>query len=173
MLRDARRVLIVGPCGAGKSHLSSRLGEILGLPLVHLDAEYWRPGWVPTPKEQWRERVDALIAPDRWLIEGTYLSTLARRLERAEVVLHLDYSPRVCLPRVAWRIATGWGRTRPDMAPGCPEHIDRAFLVYAWRFRRVQRPRILAAMEASGVPAISLASPQETEAFLASMKTRF
>ncbi len=44
-----RRVLIIGSGGAGKSRLSVRLGEALGIPVLHLDALFWKPGWVMTP----------------------------------------------------------------------------------------------------------------------------
>jgi adenylate kinase family enzyme len=39
------RVLIVGCGGAGKTTMARRLASITGLPLVHLDRVYWRPGW--------------------------------------------------------------------------------------------------------------------------------
>lgn len=40
------RILVLGPCGAGKSTLAAQLGKRLDLPVIHLDSEYWRPGWV-------------------------------------------------------------------------------------------------------------------------------
>ena len=46
------RILVLGPCGAGKSTPAVKLGAKLGLPVIHLDKEYWRPGWVePDPAE--------------------------------------------------------------------------------------------------------------------------
>jgi len=40
------RVMIIGCAGAGKSTLARKLGAITGLPVIHLDREHWRPGWV-------------------------------------------------------------------------------------------------------------------------------
>ena len=51
-----KRVLVIGSGGAGKSTLARRLGERLGLEVVHLDALYWQAGWVEPAKEAWRER---------------------------------------------------------------------------------------------------------------------
>jgi len=48
------RVAIVGPGGAGKSTFARSLGERTGLPVFHLDRFYWKPGWVETPREEWR-----------------------------------------------------------------------------------------------------------------------
>jgi len=52
-----QRVLVIGISGAGKSTFSRALARKTGLPLVHLDKEYWQPGWTGTPKAQWRARV--------------------------------------------------------------------------------------------------------------------
>jgi len=38
------RIAIVGSPGSGKSTLARQLATITGLPLVHLDMEFWRPG---------------------------------------------------------------------------------------------------------------------------------
>lgn len=50
------RVAIVGSGGAGKTTFARRLGERLGLPVIHLDEHYRRPGWVATPSREWRRR---------------------------------------------------------------------------------------------------------------------
>lgn len=47
------KIIVVGCPGSGKSSFARRLGKFTGLPVVHLDNEYWRPGWVPTEKEEW------------------------------------------------------------------------------------------------------------------------
>ena len=52
-----KKILVIGSGGSGKSTFSRRLGEKLGLPVVHLDQLYWRPGWVETPKVEWVEIV--------------------------------------------------------------------------------------------------------------------
>ena len=46
-----RRVLVIGICGAGKSTFSQVLAARTGLPLIHLDKEFWRPGWADRPPE--------------------------------------------------------------------------------------------------------------------------
>lgn len=40
-----KRIAVVGNSGSGKSYFAKRLAKISGLPLVYLDAAYWRPGW--------------------------------------------------------------------------------------------------------------------------------
>ena len=76
-------------------------------------------------------------------MDGNYLRTLPRRLERCDAVLFLDYPRRLCLFRALRRILRWRGRTRPDMAEGCPERLDPAFIRWIWDFHRTQRPRVL------------------------------
>lgn len=142
-----RRVLIIGPCGAGKSTLARALAPLLELPLIHLDREYWRPGWEATPADQWRARVEALIARPRWIMDGNYGGTLELRLTRATAVLLLDLPRRVYLRRVLWRSLSQRGRTRADMATGCTERLDPEFVRYVWSFGRTRRPRLLVLKE--------------------------
>ena len=67
---------MIGPCGSGKSTLSRELGDRLDLPVYHMDHLGWRPGWVETVKGELREKLEAIVATERWLIEGNYGSTL-------------------------------------------------------------------------------------------------
>ena len=46
------RILVIGCPGAGKSTLSRQLGEKLGLPVIHLDRLFWKPGWVESTREE-------------------------------------------------------------------------------------------------------------------------
>jgi adenylate kinase family enzyme len=41
-----QRVLVLGSSGSGKSTFARKLGEITGLPVVHIDQLFWEPGWV-------------------------------------------------------------------------------------------------------------------------------
>ena len=57
-LGEAKRILILGCGGAGKSTLARRLGAATGLPVVHLDGLYWQPGWVAMERAAWRRTVE-------------------------------------------------------------------------------------------------------------------
>jgi hypothetical protein len=85
-LEDRRRILVIGSGGAGKSTFARELGRRTGLPLVHLDLHYWRPGWTPTPPDEWLGRVRDLVREDRWIIDGNYLGSLEVRQTRPRIV---------------------------------------------------------------------------------------
>src|SRR5215470_9991697 len=69
---QAKRIVILGPCGAGKSTLARRIGERLDLPVVHLDTLNWNPGWVQTDVTKFREQVAEAVKGDAWVMDGNY-----------------------------------------------------------------------------------------------------
>jgi adenylate kinase family enzyme len=138
-----KRVLVIGPGGAGKSTLARRLADRTGLPLVHLDQLYWRPGWQPTPEEEWRARVEEIARGDAWIMDGNYGGTLDLRFEACDTIVFLDLPRMVCLWRVLWRQLRHLGRVRPELAPGCPERISWDFLAWVWTYPSRRRGGIL------------------------------
>lgn len=163
-----QRVLIVGICGAGKSTLARELANRWDLPLIHLDKEYWQPGWTTPDVDWWHHRVRELVVGDRWVMDGSYASTLHYRLPRADTVIHLDFPRRIAMYRILKRIAQSYGRTRPDLGDDCPEQFDWEFLKYAWAFPRTERPKLetMLAELGPGQTLFRLRHPREVAKFL-------
>lgn len=168
MTPDIQRVLVVGSGGAGKSTLARELGRQAGLPVVHLDRHYWRPGWVATPVQEWRAIVAGLVAKPAWVMDGNYGGTLDLRIPAAELIVFLDLPRRVTMSRAVRRWARWSGRTRPDMASECPEKIDMEFLRWLWNYPRDSRVRLLRALDAHGAAArvVRLCTPREVRLWL-------
>ena len=144
-----RRVVILGSSGAGKSTYARALGEKLGLPVVHHDALFWRPGWVEPDPEPFRAAVAAAIAGDAWITDGNYVSrTFDLRLPRADAVIFLHQPRWLCVARILSRWIFAFGRRRPDMAEGCDENFSWDFFLWTWNFQAIHAPRILKAAEA-------------------------
>lgn len=132
------RVLVVGCSGSGKSTFSRALSKRYDLPLVHLDNLYWKPGWRPTPRNQWRDTVEALLDQPQWILDGHYGSTLGMRAARADMVVFLDASRWRCLRGIVKR------RLRREQGiPGCRDRITWSFLKYVWRYPKKQRAQDL------------------------------
>jgi len=164
-----RRVAVVGPGGAGKSTFARELGRRLGLPVVHLDAHYWKPGWTATAPPAWRAPQIELLSGERWIADGNYGATFDIRFERADTVIVLAPPRLVCLAG-ALRRSLG-RRGEAIQAPGCPERLDVGFLRWIWRYRTDSRPRLDAALERHGerLRVVELRSRREAAAFLADL----
>ena len=169
-----RKLLLIGPGGAGKSTLAVRLGASLGLPVHHLDALYWRPGWQAPTREQWLTTLAPLLAQDAWVMDGNFGGTLDERLAAADTAIVLDLPPLRCVWRTLHRRWRYRGRHRPDMAPGCVEKIDLSFLVWILTYRIRKRPGVLAKLNvwAAAMPTrrvVVLRSDREVAAFVAGL----
>jgi len=164
------RVAIIGPGGAGKSTLARRLGATTGLPVIHLDREHWKPGWIEPRGAEWEERVRELAAAERWIIDGNYGGTLDVRLDRADTVVFLDFGRLRCMRGVVARWLRYRNRARPDMAEGCPERLDAAFLKWIWAYRERHRPgvlRLLGEATAQGKRVVVLRDDTQVARFVA------
>lgn len=141
------KITIMGFSGSGKSTLARELGQELSLPVLHFDAIHFLPGWVETSREEKREKVRAFLEmhPSGWVIDGNYLQICPEmRFPVSDVILFLDFPRWLCLLRVLRRWSKNRGKTRPDMAPGCPEKLDWEFVRWVlWDGRRQSRRKTM------------------------------
>lgn len=136
------RIIVVGNNGSGKSFLSKELSAITGLPLIHLDVEFWRPNWEKPPKEEWRKKQTELISKEKWIIDGNHTDTMELRFERADLILFLDINRFVCLAGVLKRS----GEKRSDWPQYLEEKLDRGFFHLCkglWSFSKTRKRTIL------------------------------
>jgi adenylate kinase family enzyme len=138
-----RRVIVTGLAGSGKSTLALALAARTGLPVIHLDLHFWKPGWVAPSEAEWREKQRGVLAGQTWIADGNYQETLDLRLERADTVVFLDQPWWLCAGRALRR-----GFRMPNELPaGCDYSAWRrwrdewrlAFRI--WRNRRSQPAR--------------------------------
>jgi len=139
-----KKIMIVGSSGSGKSTLARQLGEMLRLPVIHVDKELWQSGWVKTPIDEWHEKHNKLVSASEWIIDGNNAgNTIEIRLEKADAVIFLDFKRFVCLRSAFKRRLTYINKTRPDVPEGCPEMFSLELIKYVWQFPVKWRPIIM------------------------------
>ncbi|MEC5423764.1 DNA topology modulation protein [Virgibacillus sp. C22-A2] len=137
-----KKIAIIGSGGAGKSTLAQRLGSILDIPVYHLDAIHWKPGWKAISRAELIEETEKILQHDAWIIDGNYGGTMDIRLQQADTVLFLHYPTIYCLYGITKRRIQYRNQTRPDMGEGCPEKLDWEFINWVRQFNKTKVPAI-------------------------------
>ena len=103
-LRGARRILIYGVTGSGKTTAADLIGEGLGLPSHHVDDEIgWLPDWVERPAHDQRRLAAEMAAGEVWVIDSAYGKWRDVVTAQAQYVVALDYPRWVSMTRLVRR----------------------------------------------------------------------
>ncbi len=137
-----KRVAIIGSPGVGKTTFSRQLQEKTGLPLIHLDYYYHQTkhGYYDD-SAKWVKKVEQLIKPDRWIVEGNYNSSMPQRCATADTIFFFDLPRRIALHGVIKRRIQYRNKLREEMPSEWKEKANWGFLKYVWNFRRDVRPK--------------------------------
>jgi adenylate kinase family enzyme len=103
-----KKVAVFGNAGGGKSTLSKKLSEILGLPLHVLDKIHYRSNGVAVPTEEFQRIHAQILATDCWIIDGfDCMETLWLRLDAADSLVFVDLPLYLHFWWVTKRMLTG------------------------------------------------------------------
>lgn len=167
-----RRVVVIGPYGAGKTWLAHELGLVLQLPVHHLDALRWRGDWTLLPRPEWVSLLERLVARDAWVMDGNFEGTLDIRLRRCETILVLDAPLLLSFLRTVRRRLSR--AERRDLPPELRERLNVNLLRLFVRYQRNVRPQLLdlVAAHAEGRQVVVLRRRSDARAFLDVVRAR-
>ena len=149
---------MVGTSGAGKSTLAAALARELDAEFLELDSVFHQPGWVPLPREDFRRRVAAAVAGERWVIDGNYTSQVKDLVwARADTVVWLDLPRRTVMRRVIWRSLWRaaertelWNGNRERWRNFFSVDKEESVIAWAWQTHAATRAKLEAARGRSG-----------------------
>ncbi len=116
------RVSVIGTSGSGKSTFARALAQRIGAPYVELDSIFHQANWTPLDEDEFRARVRAATAGDRWVVDGNYGTVRPIVLERATTVVWLDYERPLVMARVIRR-SVARAITRRELWNGNTEDV--------------------------------------------------
>ncbi|WP_299954339.1 hypothetical protein [uncultured Modestobacter sp.] len=144
--RRPARVLVAGASGAGKTTLATRIGVVLGLPRVELDALFHGPGWAPRP--EFEDDVREFAAGPAWVTEWQYRPVRPLLAGRTDLLVWLDLRRALVMGQVVHRTLDRrlrrtelWnGNVEPPLHTVLtdPEHIVR----WAWQTHHQSAQRV-------------------------------
>ena len=175
ILKSAERVLVIGCSGTGKSTLAQAIAKLHGLTYVSMDRDiFWLPGWKQRPREEAIKLMKQAVAEPRWIIDGNSPGTLSLRLPRTDIVLWRRPPRYVALSGVFRRWLRFRGKTRPEMAAGCPERLTATFLRYIWNFEKEEVPQFMEVLALHGrhVPVVTLRTYRDGDKLLARLRSK-
>ena len=159
-----KRVLVIGSPGAGKSTFAEQLAVKSGLPLWHLDSIWHRADRTTVSRDEFDRRLDYILSGDKWIVDGDYQRTLARRMERCDTLFFFNLPVDECLAGAEARrgrrsIGMPWQEDVPD------ENLRRAIMEYPERRRNFIEPLL----QGFGGRIIRFSSRADSDAYLSEL----
>ena len=148
------RISIVGGPGTGKTTLGNMLSEILEIPVLHIDGLFYEPNWVERDEDERDRKILEFAKKERWIIDGNYRSTLKwiidgnyrstlkQRVDKADLIIFLDYSNLARMKGIFQRFFKYRGKEREEI-PGCIEKMDYTFIKYTWNYNKNKRSSLI------------------------------
>ena len=132
---NAKKIIVLGCSGSGKSTFSGKLHELTGLPLIHLDNVWWRADRTHISRDEFDVALDGILAGDEWIVDGDYSRTYEARLRACDAVIFLDFGEEQCMSGILERV----GKERTDI-PWVENRLDPELVALVKKYRTENRP---------------------------------
>ncbi|MFJ6001853.1 adenylate kinase [Arthrobacter sp. NPDC092385] len=169
----AQRVVFHGVTGSGKTSAAHSYARTTGVPKFSADEDLgWLPGWTSRPIEDQYRIAASIAAQERWVLDSAYSSWRDIILDRAELIVFLDYPRWFSLGRLIRRTVSRIV-TRQRICNGNIETLRRALArdsIIAWHFRTFTRKREAIAKiiaDPSMPPVLTFQRPRDLDAWIA------
>ena len=118
------KILIIGISGTGKTRIARKISAVLKIPVTHYDTLSWGQNGKEVKRRIVEKKINEVLKKRKWIIEGYINPSAKKKLEKADIVIYLDYSG---VRAFFGGIKRWWeyrGKTRPEMASIYKERLD-------------------------------------------------
>ena len=174
-----KRIVVIGVTGCGKSMLAEKLAQKLGLDFIELDALNWKPDWVESDIEEFRQKVESATRAPGWALAGNYSKVRDIVWPRAGAVVWLDYPFPLVFRRLWkrtwrrwWTKELLWNTNYEDLLPQFKLWSKESLFywqVYSYGRHKRQYQQLFASPEYSHLKVFQFKQPGETEEWLNSL----
>ena len=116
---------------SGKSTFAKNIGEILDIPVLHLDKVNFLPNWEERKVEESEKIVLDFIEKnnDKFVIDGNFSKfAYDLRMKISDKIIFFDFDRFTCLFQAFQRYNKYKGKVRESMTEGCCEKLDWEFI---------------------------------------------
>ncbi|HZV12425.1 MAG TPA: AAA family ATPase, partial [Candidatus Kapabacteria bacterium] len=99
-MRSARRFLVVGTSGSGKTTTARAIAAKLNIPRVEVDALFHLKDWKQADADVFKSKIIQSTSGECWVVDGNYVSVQDLILPRVEVIVWLDLPLSIILYRL-------------------------------------------------------------------------
>ncbi len=92
-IQKAKKILIVGDAGRGKTTLAAKLSEKLGILTHSTDDFFWEVKFSkPRDKQESVSQIAKVYESDEWIVEGSTSSLFSGGVEKADIIIYLKFA---------------------------------------------------------------------------------
>ena len=174
---DARRVLIYGVTGSGKTTLAASLANTTEIEWHSVDDLTWEPEWIEVPDDEQRRRIQHICEQPEWILDTAYGKWLDVPLGQAQLIVALDYPRWFSLQRLVRRTVTRLFDRRL-ICNGNRESLGGLFsrdTIILWHFRSFNRKRQRIRQwsnDPAAPPVLRFTSSRQTKEWLSGLRER-
>ncbi|MFK4303017.1 MULTISPECIES: adenylate kinase [unclassified Paenibacillus] len=147
-VQHAKRIIVIGSPGSGKTFFAKRLSKWTHLPYISLDDLYWGPEWKRSTDKQFFKQLGEVLEKEEWIIEGNYHDYyFTERLQRSDTIIVMDVSTIEAITGVITRSLNRFLFSN-ELPKGVKQEairiwdISPRFVRFVLGFRRRIRPKI-------------------------------
>ena len=118
---EARRIVVIGISGTGKTKIGRKIGQLTGIPVSHMDSIIWDRNWQESDPAEISKNLSRIVNSPQWVVEGWIDNYSKELLRQADIVYYLDYPGWLAMLGGLQRWWQHRGTRRPELPEGCVE----------------------------------------------------